>query len=78
MKSKVKTFILALCLGGMTALLSCGDDDPGPGSSDFCNFDLCASNDVAKKACEIEYKDCMQAGILTESECRTQAKNSCN
>ena len=77
MKTKVKTFILALCLGGMTALFSCGDDDANP-SADFCDFDLCETSNVAKRACEVEYADCMQAGILTESECRTQAKNSCN
>jgi len=33
MKTKVKTFILFLFLGGMTALFSCGDDDDCPDKS---------------------------------------------
>jgi hypothetical protein len=77
MKSGIKILTLALCLGGMVSLFSCGDDDPGPGSSDFCNFEACANSDTAKKVCMDEYDDCVAAGKLSNDECSAFAQETC-
>ena len=78
MKSTLKILTLALCLGGMVSLFSCGDDDdPGPGSGDFCNFELCASSPAAKAACEQEYDQCVKAGNKSNDECSAFANETC-
>lgn len=75
MKTTLRTLILAFCLGGMTTLISCGDDDPTE-SNDFCDFELCESSDAAKAACMNEYDDCLAADGDPE-ECAAFANETC-
>ena len=78
MKSTLKTLILVLCMGGLTALFSCGDDDPDPGNGgDFCDFEVCASNNTAKQVCIDEYNDCLATGNLSDDECLAFANETC-
>ena len=81
MKKLAKALFVILCVGSMTFLLSCGDDDDpvtGMDPNVFCDENLCSSDNDLKEQCIDAFNACMATNVdANDDECAATALLIC-
>jgi hypothetical protein len=79
MKKLAKVLMVLLCVGSMTFLLSCGDDDEGGMDPNvFCDENLCSTDNDLKEECIDAFNTCMENNVdANDDECAATALLIC-
>ena len=80
MRKLTKALFVLLCVGSMTFLLSCGDDDDeGTDANVLCDENLCSTDNDLKEKCIDAFNTCMANEFdANDDECAAAALLICS